>query len=42
MIDGLKEEVNEFLKKYNKIKQVKKISKTVQDLKIEMEVIKKT
>ena len=44
MIEAFKEEMNKFLKEIqeNTIKQVNKINKTVQDLKMEIEAIKKT
>jgi hypothetical protein len=43
-VDVFKEEINEPLKylQENKIKQVKGMSKTVQELKVEIELIKKT
>ena len=44
MIEALKEEISKSLKETeeNTIKQVKEINKTVQDLKMEIEAIKKT
>ena len=44
MIEAFKEEMNKSLKEIqeNTIKQVKEMNKTVQDLKMEIEAIKKT
>jgi hypothetical protein len=44
MIEALKEKMNKFLKETqeNPIKHVKEVNKTVQNVKIEIEAIKKT
>ena len=43
-VDGLKEEINKFLKEIqeNTIKGVKELNKIIQDLKMEIETIKKS
>ena len=42
MIQALKEEMNISLKEISKNKQVKEMNKTIQDLKMDIETIKKT